>query len=107
VTTVLGAALFFVSGPLIAFAVRLLLPDSAFFFLWICADVGGMVSVIGRDWPDVTSIAASGLLALILWWRSRRKRRRRSLWALGYKAKARLEAMARNMPRIAPRPVPA
>jgi hypothetical protein len=41
-----------------------------------------------------------------LWWRNWRKRRKRSLKALGNKAKARLAAMLRNMPRPSPRLVP-
>lgn len=54
---------------------------------------------------------ACGVIAAIWarwWWRDRRKRRKRSLKALGHKARARLAAMARNMPRPGPvlRPVP-
>jgi hypothetical protein len=52
-------------------------------------------------------LAAASWLA---WWLGRRggRRRRRSPRALGHKARARLAAMARNMPRPGPvlRPVP-
>jgi len=43
-----------------------------------------------------------------IWWRRRRGGRKRSLRQLGHKARARLAALARNMPRPGPvlRPVP-
>lgn len=57
------------------------------------------------------AVALVGLAALRwwLWWKGRRgKRRKRSLKALGHKARARLAALAANMPRPGPalRPVP-
>jgi peptidoglycan/LPS O-acetylase OafA/YrhL len=62
----------------------------------------------GRYWLYPASFGASALLALVLWWLSRRKGKRKALKALGNKARARLAAMARNMPRPSPvrRPVP-
>lgn len=57
-----------------------------------------------------TYAAVVGLLAAYRWWLWRngpRKRRRQTLKALGHKARARLAAMARNMPGAGPvvRPV--
>lgn len=55
-----------------------------------------------------TGASASALAALAVWLWTRRKDLKRALRALGHKARARLAAMARNMPRPSPvlRPVP-
>lgn len=63
--------------------------------------------LIARHWECAAGAGLSALTALVVWWWRRRKNRRKALRSLGNKAKARLEAMARNMPRIAPRLVPA
>lgn len=58
----------------------------------------------GGAWPS----GASGVIALVLWWWSRRKKRKRAARPAGAKARARLAAMAKGMPKPGrvPRPVP-
>jgi small-conductance mechanosensitive channel len=53
-------------------------------------------------------VGVAGYWAWLWWQQWRRRRRKRSLRALGHKARARLAAMARNMPRPGPvlRPAP-
>jgi len=82
---------------------------TGFYRQWLSAAAGaGAVAAALRDWPAVASFAVSGMLALILWWLSRRRKRKRAVKALGHKARARLAAMIRNMPKPGPvlRPVP-
>jgi Flp pilus assembly protein TadB len=55
----------------------------------------------------VASAVALAVAAVWFWlWRRGRKNRKRSLRQLGHKARARLAAMIRNMPRPSPRLVP-
>lgn len=111
--SILIAAGIFAFPPLftltLSLSMRLPVRGRWFLLQWAAGGTGGMLASLGQgDWRDAAAFGSSGLLALILWWRSRRKRRKRSLKALGHKARARLAAMARNMPRPAPvlRPVP-
>jgi hypothetical protein len=77
-----------------------------FFLHWAMSAAGGSAGMMpGGAYLFASAYGASALLAMILWWWSRRKRRR-SLKALGHKARARLAALVRNMPRPAPRLVP-
>jgi hypothetical protein len=68
------------------------------------------VDVAQGYWPEaVIHAAAAAALAWFSWWLwRRRKRKRKALRALGHKARARLAAMVRNMPKPGPvlRPVP-
>lgn len=109
---ILAAAFCFAFAPLLVLAMRRMsrrpASDPWFYFQWACTDLGGGLSaLVSGEWPHVAGWGASGLLALVLWWWSRR-RRKRSLKALGSKARARLAAMVRNMPKPGPvlRPVP-
>jgi hypothetical protein len=82
----------------------------AFFADWACCGAcgtaGSVFAAVGSGgWLYVASWGASALLGLILWWLSRRNRKR-SLKLLGAKARARLAAMVRSMPRPSPRLVP-
>jgi hypothetical protein len=54
------------------------------------------------------NVGVAGYWAWLWWQQWRRRRRKRSLRALGHKARARLAALAANMPRPGPvlRPVP-
>jgi hypothetical protein len=114
VTGVLITAGFFAFPPLYVLALRIVmrLPVKSpwFFVSWACSGAGGMLgTLLDRGAPvHAAAFGASGLLALVLWWWSRRKRKKRSLKALGHKARARLAALAANMPRPGPvlRPVP-
>lgn len=71
-------------------------------------------ALLALYWAFHGAPVAAGACAVIAviwawwWWQGRRKRRKRSLKALGHKARARLAAMARNMPKPGPvlRPVP-
>lgn len=109
--TILLAAGCFAFPPLFVRCVsRLPARDPRFLMRWARAGFGGtatasIAAVAAGGWLYAASYGASGLLALILWWWSRH-RRKRSLKALGAKARARLAAMARNMPRLPPRLVP-
>jgi hypothetical protein len=110
ITSILWAALCFAFPPLFVLAAWRPSTSTRFFARWAYGGAGGMTtSAIAASfsggWPDVAAWGASGLLGLILWWWSRRKRRR-SLRQLGGKARARLAAMLRNMPRPSPRLVP-
>lgn len=65
------------------------------------------IDAMDRDW--LASAIALAVAAFWFWiWRRNRGNRKRSLRALGNKARARLAAMARNMPKPGPvlRPVP-
>jgi hypothetical protein len=82
---------------------------SGFYGWWAVAAAFSTASSLvafgfGAGWP----FGASGVLAMVLWWRSRRKGRKRAARSAGAKARARIAAMARNMPtpgRVL-RPVP-
>lgn len=109
-TGIFWAAACFAFAPLFVSGVRrvarLPLKCPWFYFQWTCAALGGFVSaLLSGEWTHVAGWGASALLALVLWWWSRRKRKR-SLKALGHKARARLAAMVKNMPRPSPRLVP-
>jgi membrane protein implicated in regulation of membrane protease activity len=99
--------------PLIALAYGLVFRYRAgsprYFMTWMWSAAGGFIggAVSGIGWFACACSAASAVLAFILWWWSRRKRKR-SPKALGHKARARLAAMIRNMPKPGPalRPVP-
>lgn len=109
--TILFAAGCFAFPPLFTRCVmRVPVRDARFLVHWAWGGFGGMATASGAavftgGWLYAASYGASGLLALILWWWSRRKRKR-SLRQLGHKARARLAAMVRNMPRPSPRLVP-
>jgi len=113
VSVIFWAAVCFAFPPAFArWILRAPAGSTRFFGEWacfgFCAVPGSVLTAHGAaDWVNVASWAASGLTGLILWWWSRRKRKR-SLKALGHKARARLAAMARNMPKPGPvlRPVP-
>lgn len=110
IVTVLLSVLSFALPPLYVRLMRLAmgLPVRCprFFSHWALGAAGMTAgTVIAGAWPEAASSGASVLLALVLWWYSRRKRKR-SLRQLGNKARARLAAMARNMPRPSPRLVP-
>ena len=81
----------------------------SYLLAWTTSAGGGMIGALlpPASPAEVIGGAASCLLALILWWWSRRKRKR-TLAALGNKARARLAAMLRNMPKPGPvlKPVP-
>ncbi len=67
------------------------------------------IEAMGTNWFVVPVYVAGAVIwAWIAWQNWRRRRKKRSLRALGHKARARLAAMARNMPRPGPvlRPVP-
>jgi hypothetical protein len=66
----------------------------------------GLTRVLAHDWPAAGASLGWALLWFWLWWRWRRGKRRKALRALGAKARARLAAMLRRMPRAAPRLVP-
>jgi hypothetical protein len=108
--TVLLAASCFALPPLFTFlmrrAVRLPLAFPQFYAEWaFYAACGAAGTMLGEGWLFAAAYGTSGLVGLVLWWWSRRKRRKalRLLWG---KAKARLAAMLRNMPRPSPRLVP-
>lgn len=113
--TVLALACCFASPPLVAAVIRCAMrlappPCPGFFRQWAYGGFGGMAaSALSAAstgwWPAPLAYGASGLAGLVLWWWSRRKRKR-SLRQLGRKAKARLAAMIRSMPRPSPRLVP-
>ena len=66
-----------------------------------------LAAAAGGDW--MTAAVGAALAAFWFWlWRRGRRNRKRSLRALGNKARARLAAMAGNMPKPGPvlRPVP-
>jgi hypothetical protein len=113
VITILFAAGCFAFPPLFTRCVlRVPTRSPQFLVRWAWSGFGGMTTsgiaaVFNGGWPYSAAYGASGLLALILWWWSRRKRKR-SLRQLGHKARVRLAAMARNMPKPGPvlRPVP-
>jgi hypothetical protein len=76
---------------------------------WMVSAAGGVIGALlppGSS-AEATGSAASCLLALILWWWSRRKRKK-TIAALGGRARARLAAMIKNMPKPGPvlQPVP-
>jgi hypothetical protein len=114
---VLALAVCFATPPLLSALMRAAVrlpppPDPGFFRQWAAGGFGGaafsgLAAPYTGWWPGPAAYGASGLLGLVLWWHSRRKRKR-SLKALGNKARARLAALARNMPRPSParRPVP-
>jgi hypothetical protein len=67
------------------------------------------LTVLTGDWPGTGVAAFLALIWWLTWWLGRRgRRRKRSLRGLGFKARARLAAVLRNMPRPGPvlRPVP-
>lgn len=115
IITVLLMAASFTAPPLFALVMRRAEglpppPAPGFFAQWAWGGLGGTItsalSAIGTgEWVIVASFGASALTGTVLWWYSRRKRKR-SLRQLGNKARARLAAMARNMPRPSPRLVP-
>ena len=112
-TGILFAAWAFAVPPLLTLGMRRMtrLPVRSkwFFIQWASGGLCGALGyLIGGSRVNAAASAASALLALVLWWHSRRKRRKRSLRQLGSKARARLAAMARNMPRPGPvlRPAP-
>lgn len=107
VASILAAGVWFISPPVLIAGMRRLKGQKvicAFFYaqwaLGALAAAGG--AAMGRGWLNAAAFGASGLVGLILWWNSRRKRKR-SLKLLGAKARARLAAMTRNMPRPSPR----
>lgn len=82
---------------------------------WLCAVAAlayvalAVLFALSRDWPWSGIDTALAAFYGWLWWNRRnRRRRRRSLRSLGEKSRARLAAMARNMPKPGPvlRPVP-
>jgi len=76
---------------------------------WVSAASYGTAALflaLGRDWPAAGGDAALAAFWLWLWWRGRRGKRRKALKAIGDKSRAVLAAMARNMPRPAPRLAP-
>lgn len=77
-------------------------------YAWMAAAayvVRALLDMIAWNWPAAARAAALAVVFLWLWWR-KRKDRKKALRALGYKARARLEAMVRSMPRLSPRLVP-
>jgi hypothetical protein len=73
----------------------------------IAETVLAVLDALDRAW--IGSAIALAVAAAWFWlWRRNRRKRRRSLKALGNKARARLAAMARNMPKPGPvlRPSP-
>jgi hypothetical protein len=114
VASILWAAFCFAFPPLLTLGIFRAkgrsVRDPEFFARWGWGGPSGTVSssiaaVSNGDWLYVAAFGASGLLGLILWWLSRRNRKR-SLKLLGVKARARLAAMLRSMPRPSPRLVP-
>jgi hypothetical protein len=112
--SILWTAFCFSFPPLHALVVcsarRVPISSRRFFADWTCCGACGTAgaavsAAVGGGWLYVASWGASALLGLILWWLSRRNRKR-SLKLLGAKARARLAAMLRNMPRPSPRLVP-
>jgi len=74
-----------------------------------CAAEAVLAVLDALDQAWIASAIAFAVAAIWFWmWWRKRKKRKRSLKALGHKARARLAAMARNMPRPGPvlRPVP-
>lgn len=79
-------------------------------WLVVALEVTG-IAALGRAWPTVAGTVISAALAAAAWWWRRRKDRRKALAAAGYKALARVAAMAavlreRARPRPALRPGP-
>lgn len=66
----------------------------------------GLLDAAAREWAAAAVTLACAAFWFWLWRRNRRDRKKRMLRLLGHKARARLEAMARNMPRPSPRLVP-
>lgn len=64
-------------------------------------------NLLQQGWVSA-AITAALAVAYFWTWRRNRRKRKRSLRALGHKARARLAAMVRNMPKPGPvlRPVP-
>jgi hypothetical protein len=73
----------------------------------VLAGLLALLYALQGDWPQAVLSAGVAAMWARLWW-SGRKRKKRSLRALGNKARARLAALARNMPRPGPvlRPAP-
>jgi small basic protein len=75
----------------------------------LTAGVLALLYAFQGDWLAAVLLAFVAVLWGRLWWQSwRRRKKKRSLRALGHKARARLAALARNMPRPGPvlRPAP-
>jgi hypothetical protein len=74
----------------------------------VIAAVLALLYALHGNWPGAVANAGVAAFWAWIWWHHGRRRRKRSLRALGNKARARLAAMARNMPRPGPvlRPVP-
>jgi len=82
-------------------------PRGDWLLYWNGGGVGVAIAALAaRHFGDVTAGAVSALLAFILWWWRRKKNRLRALRLIGAKARARLAALIRSMPRPAPRLVP-
>jgi hypothetical protein len=105
---ILTAALAFALPPWITLAVRLVLRlpvrDPRFFPNWAQTAAGALVSTLigylaaGESPVFPAASAASGLLALVLWWLSRRKRKRSLLEILGYKMRSVFARIAQSSP---------
>ena len=83
----------------------------AVFLAGMVALLASAIALLGAlqgDWPQAVTNAVVAAYWAWLWWQFWRRRRKRSLRQFGHKARARLAAMARNMPRPGPvlRPVP-
>jgi hypothetical protein len=110
-TAIFWVAVCFASPPAFARWIFRAQPGTTRFYgRWasfgLCAVPGAALGAHdAAGWLNVAAWGASGLTGLVLWWWSRRKRKR-SLKLLGSKARARLAAMLRNMPRLSPRLVP-
>jgi len=110
-TAIFWVAVCFASPPAFARWIFRAQPGTTRFYgEWACAGFcgvpGSALTAHGAgEWATVAAWGVSGLTGLVLWWWSRRKRKR-SLKAIGGKARARLAAMVRNMPRLSPRLVP-
>jgi hypothetical protein len=68
-----------------------------------------VICVAGGDWPASAVYAVGVVVWVRIFWKNwRRRKRNRSLAALGHKARARLAALLRSMPKPGPvlRPVP-
>lgn len=75
----------------------------------VIAVVIAVLYALQGNGPQTAVNAGIAVFWAWMWWQQwRRRRRKRSLRQLGHKARARLAAMARNMPRPGPvlRPVP-